>query len=74
MKNHHRKSTSVGKHRKPKMYRSESTDRTSKIADWNPSNNDGGGSVKGIVGPESSVGTVGENPAPNQGMKKEIKE
>jgi hypothetical protein len=57
------------------MYRSKSTDRTSNIADWNPSNNDGGGKVKGtIIGPETSVGTTDDHPAPNQGMKKEIKE
>jgi hypothetical protein len=73
MKNHHRKSTAVKGHRKPKMYRSKSTDRTSDIADWNPSGDNAGGNVKGvIIGPKTSVGDVDSHPSTDQGNKKGI--
>ena len=73
MKNHCRKKTSVGKHRKPKMYRSKKVDRTSDIGDWNVTKDNGGGNVKGtIIGPMTSVGTTDKHPTPDQGMEKGI--
>jgi len=60
--------------KKPKMYRKTKKSKGSNIADWNPSNNTGGGRVDGtIIGPMSSVGTTDDHPAPDQGMAKEIK-
>ena len=45
--------------KKPKMYRKTKKSKGSNIADWNPSNNTGGGRVDGtIIGPMSSVGTT----------------
>ena len=59
------------KHQKPGPYRKTKASKGSNISDWNPKNDNGGGTVKGtIIGPMTSVGTTDDHPAPAQGMKK----